>query len=218
MFGLDKDWTTSGFRIERKFSLTGMLPDALPVLLQQHPAGFRKHHPDRWVNSLYFDDEARTAYFDNLRGVHQRQKLRLRWYGDLRGGTVYQLELKERRNEANRKHTRLVLEIDPRDWPAGRQALQQFIRGPWQEPLLGVRYHRSYWLSANGAFRLTIDRQLHYFYPPHRSAARPRPMEGVILEIKHALEDDERAKPLYQAWPFRPTRHSKYVRGMQLLY
>jgi len=101
---------------------------------------------------------------------------------------------------------------------AGPPEKTRLTNGPWQEPTLGVRYHRSYWISANGAFRLTIDSDLQYLYPPHRSEARPWPMEGVVLEIKHALEDDERARPLYQAWPFRPTRHSKYVRGMQLLY
>ena len=39
-------------------------------------------YPDRYVNSLYFDDIYYNTIHDNLAGVSNRRKLRLRWYHD----------------------------------------------------------------------------------------------------------------------------------------
>ncbi len=40
----------------------------------------RKQHPDRFVNSLYFDDLKMSSAADNLAGLSVRKKVRMRWY------------------------------------------------------------------------------------------------------------------------------------------
>ena len=40
-----------------------------------------KSYPMRRVNSLYFDDVNYSSVRDNLAGISNRKKLRLRWYG-----------------------------------------------------------------------------------------------------------------------------------------
>ena len=42
-----------------------------------------KKYPDRQINSLYFDDKNFSCVRDNLSGVAQRKKYRLRWYGKI---------------------------------------------------------------------------------------------------------------------------------------
>ena len=40
-------------------------------------------HPNQTINSLYFDDLKHSSVKDNLSGVANRSKYRLRWYGGL---------------------------------------------------------------------------------------------------------------------------------------
>ncbi len=43
---------------------------------------FRQHFPKRKVNSIYFDDSYYTSVIQNLDGINDKIKLRLRWYGN----------------------------------------------------------------------------------------------------------------------------------------
>ena len=42
---------------------------------------FRFQYPKRFVNSLYFDDYNYTGIRENLSGISERKKFRIRWYG-----------------------------------------------------------------------------------------------------------------------------------------
>lgn len=42
---------------------------------------FYKQYPDRKVNSIYFDDINYSSIIENLDGVYQKKKIRVRWYG-----------------------------------------------------------------------------------------------------------------------------------------
>ena len=43
---------------------------------------FTESYPNRFVNSIYFDDTEFTAVRDNLAGISDRYKIRVRWYND----------------------------------------------------------------------------------------------------------------------------------------
>ncbi|SVC31011.1 uncharacterized protein METZ01_LOCUS283865, partial [marine metagenome] len=40
----------------------------------------KKRYPDRYVSSIYLDDSNYTSIKDNLTGLPNRKKYRLRWY------------------------------------------------------------------------------------------------------------------------------------------
>ncbi|MCB0625979.1 MAG: VTC domain-containing protein, partial [Saprospiraceae bacterium] len=77
-----------------------------------HPASFRPLHPERQINNVYFDTCDLAAYQQNLMGVADRRKIRLRWYGE--GATrmnAAQLEIKSRSNETGSKEVILLGDV-----------------------------------------------------------------------------------------------------------
>ena len=55
------------------------------ALVRRHPAAFREAYPARFVNNIYLDSHGRSDYHDNIVGVANRNKTRVRWYGPLSG-------------------------------------------------------------------------------------------------------------------------------------
>ena len=77
------------FRIERKLNLNTLNVFSLSDIF--HRQGFKKIYPDRWVNSIYFEDQMDTSILDNLSGINNRAKIRLRWYGNIQLDQVLKL-------------------------------------------------------------------------------------------------------------------------------
>ena len=68
------DW-----RFEKKFLVESHL--YAPVLKTFLIDGWYEIFKDRYVNSVYFDDTKFTSYYENLLGISDRTKYRLRFYG-----------------------------------------------------------------------------------------------------------------------------------------
>ena len=74
------------YRFERKFTI----PDSYNLkhvesLIKRNTFLFREVFHERQVNNIYFDTAAYNDYFDNVLGVSDRKKIRIRWYGDTFG-------------------------------------------------------------------------------------------------------------------------------------
>ena len=69
-------------RYERKYKIESISADVVRQIVTNHPASFRKIYPDRKVNNIYFDNSELSAYFENVNGVSERRKFRVRWYGE----------------------------------------------------------------------------------------------------------------------------------------
>jgi len=216
-------------RQERKFVAAGWPPAVLTALLAGHPARFRRHHPPRWVNSLYYDTPRLDAYRATVEGATQRSKLRLRWYGPLLpSGSETALELKTKVGLIGYKRRRPVEGFcaggDRPGWrladlpgPAPTRALRW--RG-WR-PVVVVRYRRAYLLSADGRFRVTIDTDLVYHRPSALQGRAGRGWavrHGPVVELKYALDADADAPGVAAALPLRLSRSSKYAGGIARLY
>lgn len=209
-------------RYERKYRLEGVSVPAIRQLLRLHPAAFRTHFPDRQVNNVYFDTPALTTFHQNAAGDDDRKKFRVRWYGtDLRATGEPRLEIKFKQSELGAKHIWSLPAFDLNDLGGlssqVHQLLQHQSAGLLQPTLLNS-YGRSYLISGDGRYRLTIDYDLRY----HSLLKSPRfhhyhiADTAVVLEIKYEAEDDTRIGHITQHLPFRQSRHSKYVNGMVL--
>jgi hypothetical protein len=85
-------------------------------------------------------------------------------------------------------------------------------------PSLVNEYRRSYYHSADGRFRLTIDREIQC--AAYRS--RPERLRSfadnlLVVELKYGPEQEHVLDEFTQYWPLRMDRFSKYVNGMQLV-
>jgi hypothetical protein len=196
----------------------------------RHRALFYEPYPERPVNNLYFDTPDLHHYHDHINGLADRIKVRWRWYGDFSGQIDQpQLELKVKRGLVSAKATHALPPFAvngniPRD--TLENALRRdsvpaatALRLHGLEPALANRYHRRYFLSADGAVRLTVDWGLEFMTPRlFLGWLKPHPHHGplVIVELKYPPEQAARAAAVASAFPFRLTRCSKYVLGVHL--
>lgn len=210
-------------RYERKYKLDNVHPAIFEQAVRLHPAGFRPLFSPRWINNLYFDTPDFSAFHDNTAGVSQRVKHRLRWYGrpfEVINGPALETKVKE--NLLGRKES---FPLPEGQYSAGKldglleQARRHLGYGPELQPVLFNSYYRSYWATPTGRFRITIDSELQFgAYRKQEGQLLPYRLPAVILELKYEQEDEGESDFIMQHLPFRPTKSSKYVIGVEMCY
>lgn len=208
-------------RYERKFRIEGLTLDALQQIIRQHPAAFQKVFPDRQVNSIYLDSPGFNNWKENILGWNERKKYRIRWYGNnLRLAENPRLEIKSKHNELGWKEHVELDDFEPCEWRhLVKQPALQKAELFQQVPKLLNTYHRSYFLSFDQRFRLTLDRNMRFYrlidfpFMPKNSLKDA----AFILELKYAQKWDNKVDSITQYLPFRQHKHSKYVEGIKLI-
>ena len=208
-------------RYERKYKVEHLSLNLVEQEIRNHPASFRKIFPDRWVNNIYFDTPDFSAYKENVAGVNKRVKLRVRWYGEnVKQINKPQLELKAKQNELGWKEIFPMNNFSLANLTAVRQAVnRKILELNNLQPVLLSRYLRSYFGTSNGYYRITIDRALQY-YPLYLSNNFERfniKDDGVVVELKYDQDKDDSANFIMQYLPYRQTKSSKYVTGVDLV-
>jgi hypothetical protein len=215
-------------RYERKFAIDGTPLAEVEHEVRHHPALFFPEYAPRLVNNLYLDTPDLRNYHQNVEGHSQRAKLRARWYGPLLG-PVPQAVL-EQKCKLGHLGTKQSARLTP--FAFGPEVSAAAVRG-WLEtnplpdnlryemramdPTLVNRYSRQYFRSADRQVRLTIDSELTFFrFQRHGNSFRSR-VEArglVVVELKYADAASEAAATVASQLPFRMTRMSKYVFGL----
>ena len=216
-------------RYERKWVPWGLSPAELLARVQRHPAGFHTAFPERQVNNIYYDTPGMAYYFDHLSGVKDRVKVRLRWYGEFEArqpGLV--LEHKYKRGLTGWKESLALpgatLEgvLHPghavRSWMGTHLAALARERMLNLQPTVANCYRRHYFVSAITGIRLTVDHDLGFYginssLRAWRRLAHQAP--PVVIELKYHEAQADAAADIAAGLPFRLTRFSKYVLGVQ---
>jgi hypothetical protein len=214
------------FRYERKFATPCLSEDEAEVAIKNNPFMFDEIYHERRVNNIYLDSLGMDSYFGNVMGYAERTKIRVRWYGDSPDAARPTLELKVKRGLVG---TKLSYPLPP--FSLGQLGLDEmkemFRRAKlpdWLEEKLGNQrfalynsYKRKYFLSACKEFRATLDSELRYagvMQQDPLALSGERPDFRVIVEVKYANEADARGVTTH--FPFRMTKSSKYVTGIDL--
>ena len=204
------DW-----RYEMKYVLRQDEWQKLQQVLLEHPASFQTAFPDRIVNNIYLDTNELETCNDNLAGISDRKKFRIRWYGEKEDFDNAVLEIKIKNNALGRK------EFVKIDWNGEKLSNQIHKNHGGLVPVLQNQYLRSYYINWEENFRLTVDRRIkykptnHYFSADYSDAFND---EHIIVELKFKAEDFALHKEISHYLPFRPTKHSKYVTGIFYCY
>lgn len=210
-------------RFERKYRIEQTHIDVVKAVLRQHPAGFRSLYPPRQINNLYFDTPDFSAFQDNVTGAPKRIKYRLRWYGDDFTKMVDPvLEVKIKNNLVGWKNHH-PLDKGTYSWLDWRavveQCRDQLKKGLDLQPLLFNTYYRSYWSAPTLPFRLTMDTGMFFGpYQAHRAPVLPFSDTAVVIEVKYDHHNDQNTDFVLQQLPFRLSKNSKYVTGINLCY
>lgn len=218
----------SEFRFERKFLTNQLSFFALEQLVKRHPACFREIFQVRKVNNIYFDTPTLNFFSDNIAGKSDRQKVRIRWYGDdIDRITKPVLEFKIKAGLVGRKSSYLLPDfILPDIIPTGF-FIELFKRSDLPghvleillqlEPVLLNLYERKYYMSFDGNFRFTLDSKMNFydFKSRQRGLRHSFPDRyNRVLELKYDKKLDERASWIVNQLPIRVTKSSKYVSGV----
>lgn len=181
-------------------------------------------YKDRIINSVYYDDENFSTAQDNLSGISNRRKYRIRWYGNEFKDFLYEIKIKKNnlgkkislkssRNEIhledlysfknhflNKKENRFFLD---------------YLNSFDLKPQLKVSYLRSYFLYE-GKVRITFDQNINYSL-----SNRFNQIDNIndlmsVIEIKFMPKHYNLALKLLYDSKFVPKRFSKYLRGLYL--
>lgn len=228
-----QDSRASGsLRYERKFQADGLDVHQVRALVRVHPSMFVQAFPPRYVNNLYLDSKELEGYFANLDGAEGRQKARVRWYGDPFGPIEHPiLEFKKKRGWVGFKEQhpvapfvlergfsqRYFQEVLRRcDLPDGVRVRLQGL-----EVVLFNRYFRWYYASMDGRFRITVDTGMLFCGVANLSSTfihRQEDRGRVVVELKYGVAHDHCAHRVAAFFPFRVSRNSKYVQGIESVY
>ena len=99
-------------RLERKWTYINVNNLILYNALLRSNFYFSVHYPKRQINSLYFDDLNYSSINENLDGVSEKKKYRIRWYGSKNKLNNPIFEIKIKKNFENYKKLFNLKELD----------------------------------------------------------------------------------------------------------
>jgi len=225
------DFDLKNSRYERKFQVSDMQLAAVHQQIRLHPAAFSLIFYPRYINNIYLDTADLDAFHENLTGHGKRKKARVRWYGDMMGEVVKPvLEFKIKEGILGNKllfplksfkmdesfDAGMLRDIFLRsslpDW-----ALETVLK---QKPSLVNRYKRTYYMTFDKKFRLTVDEEMSYFAigPSPNYFLEKYVSSDLVVELKYAYADYQQAIGIADYLPFRLTKSSKYVNGIGMIF
>jgi len=220
-------------RYERKFTPEVLTAIQARRIVLSSAAMFKPLFHPRLINNIYLDTVRFNCYYDNVHGSSQRKKIRIRWYGDLlqnHSKTVLEIKVKSCHlgdkklyplpecniSEIIYSHTSLQSFFDSAQLP---EAIRQMLKS--YHPRLLNRYKREYFIDASGNYRMTIDEDIRFQKLKENSNAiiKPRVIDKrPVVELKYDEIYDNNASCITENIPFRLTKNSKYVNGIEAFY
>ena len=220
------------YRYERKYYLSGEDYSFVRTLILNHPASFRTVFYPRMINNIYFDTPGFDFFYDNMNGNQHRKKIRIRWYEETFGlQKKLTLEYKLKNGLLGNKISHQLTDIytgDGFDFGQMRNEIKiNQLPIPVENELLTLyptilnRYIREYFVSDDGKCRITLDKDLSFFRihaGKNFFETNYHLSDDMIMEMKYMPENENIANDVSQNFPFRITKSSKYVIGIQNLY
>ncbi|MDA9816505.1 VTC domain-containing protein, partial [Alphaproteobacteria bacterium] len=158
-----------------------------------------------------------------------RRKVRIRWYGSLFGECKNPfLEIKNKVGQLGSKkrfelpefqidrgtNIRSINFFDNLTSVEEKYNYLQFL--PFLKPELLNSYERTYYLSQNKKFRITLDKNMEYYslFSSKKPLKTFNDAQNNILELKYDVTSSKEANQITKHFPFRVTKSSKYVSGI----
>jgi len=226
------EWLAREFRYERKFLVDQLDVHQVRALVKAHPSMFYEPYPPRYVNNLYLDTKGMENYFANVAGAEEREKVRVRWYGDL--FRLVERPVLEFKIKCGLVSTKLQVPFPPfrLDRHFHGRALRDGLRGLTHpdgpggtlqdlDVVLLNRYYRWYYATRDHRYRITVDRELTYYRVSRMAnsfAHKQVAHNHIIVELKYDRECEQGADRVSGFFPFRVTKNSKYVTGIERVF
>ena len=189
---------------------------------------FRRHHPCRQINSLYYDTINLDSYQESIEGTSFRTKRRIRWYGSEENKVPATLEFKKKLSYKSYKilwRNIFTISRNRRCWDEfvvsqGKQdSTRKLLSNVFPTSL--ISYFRSYFISFDGKIRITLDKDLKFYDQrlssfPNNKFYRSN-SQIIVLEIKAEEKNELHLNKFLKTFPFAPSRFSKYCESMHFI-
>jgi len=206
-------------RFERKWVFNTIDHNQLFILLNRSNFSFLNQFSDRQVNSIYFDDDHYTSIIQNIDGISEKKKYRLRWYGDFKNITNPTFEIKSKKGFEVSKKSFDLPKIDNLNLLDYKdiEKVELLINNNFNFKnklfaILTTHYLRSYFISSNKLVRSTVDRNLKsLLLYKSRNLNIIKEYKDIILEFKYDLNLDEHVRNNLGSISARFSKNSKFV-------
>ena len=207
-------------RFERKWIFKSNDYLALINSLIRSNLFFKKHYPKRRVNSIYFDTSNYVSIRQNLDGVSNKKKIRIRWYGEQKKLIKPVLEIKSKKGSETKKESFKINELNDLKFPdlKNLKIIKDIVNLKTNSkktihPILTTNYDREYFISDNGKIRATIDYNLKSVYLKNLSQLDivKNFSLACILELKYSTKLDQYVRKNLKNITLRLSKNSKFV-------
>jgi len=202
-------------RVERKFVFENGFKSKNVIQSLQKNFSIKKIFNPRGINTIYFDTNKLDYLYDNLSGIKNRVKSRIRFYNE-NDQIIYEEKIKK--NEIGLKRKDFIIS-ECKKTLNYENALKNFKKSSiyinskyFLKETLFVKYNREYFTDIFGNF-ITHDTKIEFF--DVKFFKKPVLYKKSIIEYKINEKNFERN--LFYKFNIRYSRHSKYVVGMALL-
>lgn len=219
-------------RYETKFSVLSLNRNEIENVIKTHPALFHEIYYKRNVNNIYFDNSDFSSYIDNIEGERDRKKIRIRWYGDLFGqcnDPILEIKYKTGLLGWKERHKLRNFTLDKKKHFDFKEIFDHLYKGQdfdiikldlqFMTPTLLNRYERTYYMSFDKKYRVTLDNKMEFYSinPICDYFETFSDEEKTVVELKYNQQYADGARKITSKLPFRVTKNSKYVIGVERL-
>jgi len=202
-------------RIEKKFIFPNQSSDLVKKILLVN--NFKKLYSDRYITSIYMDNLNFDSAKDNINGVNERKKIRIRWY-DNDFNKIY-FEEKNKNNFFVWKNIKkLELDINKKNLLSKINHLlsnnNKYLNPNHNyKAVLKINYKRSYFVSDQEEFRATIDTEINTSPVPDFNNMISLP--ETILEFKFSQNLESHFRDFFslRGINIRSKKYSKYIQS-----
>jgi len=211
----EQNLTLSSGRYEKKFRYP--MGKSSIVISLLNSIGFLTEYPNRLVRSTYFDSSDFKFARENLDGVSERVKVRLRWYeSDAQSLTNKILEYKLKQGLVGFKVNQPI-DLNSYSIQSIKQKVYEEIN-IYTHPILNIGYKRNYFTHPSG-IRATVDQKIWSSSYDSQFGNQKFIVNYEVLEFKYPVELDEYFRQrifqkISHLSSIRLNKSSKYVEGL----
>ena len=212
-------------RYERKWVINNIDCNQVFILLLKSNFFFSYQYEDRYVNSIYFDDQNFSSIRQNLDGISEKKKYRLRWYGELSKISNPVFEIKNKSSFEVFKENIDFSIVDGFNLFAIKdlKKIEELVNTQFNfknriVPMLTTHYLRSYFVSSNKLIRATVDRNLKSIkLYQNKNTSIINQYNDIILELKYDLDLDDYVRDNFNNFSFRLSKNSKFINSATVI-
>jgi len=209
----------NNFRFERKWVFQNTDKELLLLNLLNSKLFFKEQFTERTVNSIYFDTLNFKSAVDNLDGISDREKHRVRWYG--KNTDILAKPILENKIKKNFQGYKIFYKLDDFDKKKLNdnnlfnltKSINDLLPLKNLYPVSMTSYERTYLISADNKIRATIDFNLKYKKLTNYVENFFINTNDIVLEFKYSLNLDAYLRNEITAIT-RISKNSKYINSL----